>query len=391
MKLINRMVKLGEICEIYGGGTPPRESKEYFGGEIPWFTPTEIGKDRIVGISISKETLTKKGLANSSAKLLPIGSVIMTSRASIGNIAIIETEATTNQGFINFVCPDSLNNKYLSYWLFTNKNRIENAANGATFKEISRGKIKEFQIPLPPLATQKQIAARLDAADALRQKDRELLARYDELVRSIFMDLFGDPVKNEKGWTIMELEKVCDLITDGTHFSPPSTKAGIPYITAKHLKAYGLDFYRDPTYISKEEHKKIYTRCNPKKGDVLYIKDGATTGIAAINNYEFEFSMLSSLALIKPNKTVLNNYYLVCFLNHPIVKEHLINNSMAGAAIKRFTLSKINRFLIPIPPIESQQHFADLVQQIEAQKAIVQKQALKSEELFQSLLQEAFG
>jgi len=160
----------------------------------------------------------------------------------------------------------------------------------------------QLKIPLPPLHIQKQIADILDKADALRKKDQQLLQKYDELAQSIFSDMFGDPVKNEKGWEIKKLGEVCDKITDGTHFSPPSQSSGIPYITAKHIKKEGVDFYSNPTFVSEVHHKEIYSRCSPKRGDVLYIKDGATTGIAAVNLYEFEFSMLSSLALIKPDR-----------------------------------------------------------------------------------------
>lgn len=185
-------VRLEEVCEISGGGTPSRAIKEYFGGEISWFTPTEIAKDRIDKISFSKETITELGLANSSAKLLPPGSVLMTSRASIGNVAIIDKQATTNQGFVNFICSPNINNKYLAHWLYSNKHQFENAANGATFKEISRGKIKTFKVPLPDLPTQQHIAAVLDKADALRQQNQQLLTYYDELLQGTFIELFGE-------------------------------------------------------------------------------------------------------------------------------------------------------------------------------------------------------
>lgn len=246
--------------------------------------------------------------------------------------------------------------------------------------------LKESEIPLPDLATQKHIAEVLDKADALRQQNRQLLAHYDELLQSTFIELFGDPVKNPKGWEVKKLDKVCTQITDGTHFSPPSVDYGIPYITAKHVKNYGVDFYSKPTYVSIEEHMKIYARCKPEKGDVLYIKDGATTGIAAVNPYDFEFSMLSSLALIKPQKKELTSQFLVSWLNSEQVKENLINEFMAGAAIKRFTLQKIKSFQIPLPPLPLQQHFAKIVEQIEAQKAQAQAALAESEALFEGLL-----
>src|SRR5690606_28244855 len=103
-------------------------------------------------------------------------------------------------------------------------------------------KLKNLEIPLQSLPIQEKIAAILDKADALRRKDQELLKKYDELAQAIFIDMFGDPVKNEKGWEVKRLEDVCSKITDGTHHSPKNTSTGFKYITAKHIKNCNLDF-----------------------------------------------------------------------------------------------------------------------------------------------------
>ncbi len=278
--------------------------------------------------------------------------------------------------------------KFVFYYLSGNINLLEEGFKGAGLKHISKAYINEIQIPLPPLATQKRIAEILDAADALRRKDQELLKKYDELAQAIFIDMFGDPVKNEKGWEVKKLKEICLKITDGTHFSPPNLSIGIPYITAKHLKQDGVDFYSNPTYISQKDHEEIFSRCTPEKGDVLYIKDGATTGIAAVNEYDFEFSMLSSLALIKPQKDKINSYYLSCYLNNKIVKQELIRSYMAGAAIKRFTLEKLNKFEIVVPNIDLQNSFAS--KWIKLQESITSVKKSKATILFDSLIQKAF-
>lgn len=277
------------------------------------------------------------------------------------------------------------NIRYLYYKMQTIKN------NNSEHKRYWISKYAELEIPLPPLPIQQKIAAILDAADELRQKDKVLVAKYDELSRALFLELFGDPVSNPKGWAIKRMEEVCIKITDGTHFSPEPQSEGYPYVTAKHVKEYGLDFYAKPTYISKKAHDEIYKRCTPEHGDVLYIKDGATTGIACLNTFKEPISLLSSLALLKPNKTVLNNYYLSYWLNNPKNKIALINEFMSGAAIQRYTLSKINSFMVMVPDLRLQNKFAELVKDIESQKKSAQECVLKSEELFNSLLQKAFN
>ena len=278
--------------------------------------------------------------------------------------------------------------KFVFYYLFGNINLLEEGFKGAGLKHISKGFINDLQIPLPPLPIQKRIAEILDAADALKRKDQALLKKYDELAQAIFIDMFGDPVKNEKGWEVKKLKEICIKITDGSHFSPPNQPSGIPYITAKHLKQDLIDFYCNPTYISQKDHEEIFSRCTPVRGDVLYIKDGATTGIAAVNEYDFEFSMLSSLGLIKPRKDSLNSYFLSCYLNNENVKKELIRSYMAGAAIKRFTLDKINKFDIMLPPIELQNSFETKWKKI--RQSILAVKNSKSNSLFQALIQKAF-
>ena len=242
---------------------------------------------------------------------------------------------------------------------------------------------------LPPLDHQKKIAAILDAADAYKQKTKALIEKYDELTQSLFLDMFGDPVTNPKGWEVKTLNNVCSKITDGTHHSPTPQESGYPYVTAKHVKPFRLNFLSKPSYVSKDAHTEIYKRCTPELGDVLYIKDGATTGIACVNTFDEPISMLSSLALLKPGNEV-NNQYLCYWLNHKGIKQKLISEFMSGAAIKRFTLKKINSFKLMIPNIELQNQFAERVQAIEEQKAQAQASLAQAEDLFNSLLQRAF-
>lgn len=250
--------------------------------------------------------------------------------------------------------------------------------------------VASIQIPLPPLKEQRRIAAILDQAETLRTQRRTAVALLDSLTQSLFLDMFGDPLIESSGKPFYTLGTACEKISDGTHHSPAIQPNGVPYITAKHLKAYGLDFHADPWYVSLEDHQTIYSRCDPKPNDVLYIKDGATTGLAAINNYDFEFSMLSSLALLRPNKELITACYLCHWLNNNEVREKLIGE-MAGAAIRRLTLSKIKAFRLPVPPLPLQQTFATRIASIEALKATHRRALAALDALFASLQQRAFA
>ena len=343
-----KKVKLEDISQIIAGQSPESKYYNQEGDGLPFFQ----GK-----ADFGLETPNVRYWCTVPTKIAYPKDILLSVRAPVGPTNICNLESCIGRGLAAIRVGSKLNHKYLYWWFKSFEEKLADKGNGSTFSSITSKDIKELEVPLPPLEIQQQIADTLDKADALRRKDEELLKKYDELARAIFYDMFGDPIENEKGWEVKNLKDLCIQITDGTHFSPPSVSSGVPYITAKHIKKNGVDFYSNPTFVAEEHHKEIYARCKPSKGDILYIKDGATTGIAAINNYDFEFSMLSSLALIKPKTDVLNNMYLKYWLNNEKVKNRYINEFMAGAAIQRFTLTKINQFKINLPPIHLQQSF----------------------------------
>ena len=271
------------------------------------------------------------------------------------------------------------------YW-----DQILSNTKGGVQQNINTEGLSRIKIPLPPLPIQKQIAEILEKTDQAKQKRKEANKLTDEFLQSEFIEMFGDPVKNPKGFPIEPLEKVCVKITDGTHNSPRNDENGIyKYITAKNIKKNGIDL-RNITYISEIDHKAIYSRCNAEFEDVLYIKDGVTTGIAQVNKLKEEFSMLSSLALFKLNKLVLNPYYLRDYLNNNNVYQN-IRNSMGGAAITRLTVDKLKRIKVVLPPLSLQQQFADIVNKTESLKEKQKQSEQELENLFQCLMQKAFN
>jgi type I restriction enzyme S subunit len=319
------------------------------------------------------------------------GDLLISWSATLGMYEWEGEDSWLNQHIFKVVFDkEEFDKNFFKYLISGSLDRLGQEVHGATMKHITKKKFDAFKIPLPPLLTQKKIADILDAADAHRQKTKQLLAKYDELAQSIFLDMFGDPVTNPKGWEVKKLEEVCEKITDGTHHSPESKTEGAPYVTAKHVKPFKLNFLSKPTYISWQDHEAIYKRCSPKKGDVLYIKDGATTGIACINTFKEEISLLSSLALIQTKRHLLNPDFLCFWLNYENMKAQLLTIWMSGAAIQRFTLKKIKSFEIIIPPIEMQERFSLIINENEKSKSIMNKEIKESEHLFNSLLQKAF-
>lgn len=274
---------------------------------------------------------------------------------------------------------------FLKYAVTSKLAAMAEQVHGATMKHIVKKDFDNTQIPYPPLSTQLAIVSELDKINELIRLKKEQLKDFDNLAQSLFYEMFGDPVENEKGWEVKKLGDVCSQITDGTHNSPTNTEKGdFMYVTAKNIKRDGI-ILDNITYVDAATHQSIYLRCNPEYGDVLYIKDGATTGIATINNLKEEFSLLSSVALLKLGDEIVN-YYLKAVLNTQSLYNSIRSN-MGGAAITRLTLVKIKAIRIPLPPLSLQRLFAQRIEQIEREKSEVQKSIQDLETLQASRMQ----
>jgi type I restriction enzyme, S subunit len=366
----------------------------YFEDSIPVLRAGNIQNARILQedyVYVSNDLVKDKQYLKQGDVLIAASSG---SISIVGKAAMVQSDMNATFGaFCKVLRPNAekVNLNYFKHFFETAyyKRTIKSLAEGANINNLKTEHFDNLEIPLPPLDQQKKIAAILDAADAYRQKTKALIEKYDELTQSLFLDMFGDPITNPKGWEIKTLNDVCFKITDGTHHSPTPQESGYPYVTAKHVKPFSLQFDAKPSYVDEKAHNEIYKRCTPEYGDVLYIKDGATTGIACINTFKEPISMLSSLALLKLNDNI-NNQYLCHWLNHNGIKQKLISEFMSGAAIKRYTLKKIKLFKLMVPIIDLQNQFSERVQAIEAQKAQAQASLAQAEDLFNSLLQRAF-
>lgn len=277
--------------------------------------------------------------------------------------------------------------KFVYYYLSGNMNILESGFKGAGLKHISKDYLENIEIPLPPYATQQKIATILDQADAIIQNNRAIVQKYDVLTQSLFLDMFGDPVKNEMEWGKVTLGEICHKITDGTHKTPKYLENGVFFLSAKNVKGLKLNS-SDPKFISKEEHQVLSKRCNVEKLDIVITKSGSL-GMAAMVEFDFEFSIFESLALVKYKREFINGLFLLYFLNTKSTQRQY-NDITKGVGVKHLHLTDIRKLSIISPPIQLQNQFAERVAVIEAQKQQAQLELAKSEALFQSLLQQAF-
>lgn len=190
--------KLGEVCEIVGGSTPKTNEPSCWDGEHFWVTPAEL--DGAKYISSTSRKITDEGVKLAHLQLLPSGTVLLSSRAPIGKVAITKIPMYCNQGFKNLVCSNKLNNEYAYWFLYHNTEYLNSLGTGATFKEISKRVVEQIPIPVPPISEQERIVEELDLLSGIIEKQKQQLKELDNLAQSIFYDMFGDPITNEKGW-----------------------------------------------------------------------------------------------------------------------------------------------------------------------------------------------
>lgn len=295
-------------------------------------------------------------------------------------------------GTLQYILPkENIDLDYLNYSLMSVD--FKKYVAGAAIPHIYFKDYKNEPFLWMPLPEQQHIVSILDEAFAAIAKAKanaeQNLKNAKELFESYLQGVFE---KKGNGWEHTRLGDVCQ-INDGTHFSPKNNSEGeYMYVTAKNIKPYYIDL-SNISYVSEKDHKGIFSRCSPKKGDVLYIKDGATAGIATINTIVEEFSMLSSVALLKCSDRILNTF-LVHYMNSNVGKKNFLGY-IDGAAITRLTLIKIKNVCFPLPPLREQQ---TIVRQLDALRAETQKletvyhkKIADLEELKKSILQKAFS
>lgn len=380
--------KLGEVCETGSGGTPLKMHKDYYeGGTIPWLLSGEVSQGEILK---AKNFITEKGLKNSSAKLFPQNTVLVAMYgATAGQVGILRFEATTNQAVCGILPNDKTVPEYLFYCFLSKKEELIAQAVGGAQPNISQIKIKNTNIPLPPLPEQQRIVSILDEAFAAIAKAKanaeQNLKNAKELFESYLQGVFenGD-------WETKKLNEITE-VKDGTHDSPKYIKEGIPFVTQKNIKPIGLSF-EDTKFITETDHEKFFKRSNVTHGDILISMIGANRGMAAIVDDNRVFS-IKNVGLIKSSDNI-NMNYLLYYLKSTMAMKYVLYMSNGGA--QEFVgLTALRSFPIPLPSLAEQQTIVNQLDALRAEtqklEAVYRKKIEDLEELKKSLLQKAFS
>lgn len=391
---IVKEVPLGECCQVVGGGTPRTSEPSYWEGSIPWATPKDLSELSSRYIAHTARNISHAGLKHSGARMLPAGSVLLSSRAPIGLVAINQTPMATNQGFKSLIPdPNRVDTNYLAWWLQSHTTGLQAIGNGATFKEISKEVVSRIKIRLPPLREQRRIARILDAVDHLRAKRRSAIQHGVRLESSIFREMFGEPFANRRGWALHPLGGIADKFSDGPFGSNLKsvhyTDDGIRVVRLQNI-GVGEFIDRDRAFISPSHFAGLRKHeCQP--GDILI----ATMGDPNLRACVLPESVGPALnkadcVQMRVDASAARNRYVCALLNDPgtLARARVM---MAGQTRVRISMGRLRDLRVPVPPPDRQDHFARCLAASDEARQAAQAHLAHLDALFASLQHRAFA
>lgn len=345
---------LGEIAEIVSGATPKTGVNEYWGGDVQWATPADLSKLDGPYIAATPRTLTDAGVNSCATTVLPAGSVLLSSRAPIGHVAINTVPMATNQGFKSLVPGPELDAKYLYHWLKSKTVHLQSLGNGATFKELSKKTTEQIQVPLPSLPEQRRIAAILDHGDALHAKRRQVLAHLDALAQALYEHMIGS-----NDWPYVKIKTITSKVGSGA--TPRGGQSaykteGVALIRSMNVHD-GKFIWKDLAFLDDQQAAAL-SNVVVEADDVLLNITGAS--VARVNRAPASVlpaRVNQHVAIIRPRPGTVHPRILERHLISPRAKRALLNVAGGGATREAITKAQILDLEVPIPDRSAQERY----------------------------------
>ena len=367
--------KLGEIGNIVTGSTPStKDETNYSPREYCFVKPSDLPSQGIAIIEETEYYVSSKGLSKS--RVLPAGSVLVSCIGSIGKIGILTKEACSNQQINAIIPKNDIDSKFIAYSIYAYRFLLESIANAPVVPIINKTDFSKIQIPLPPKSTQLSIVSELDKINELIRLKKEQLKDYDNLAQSIFYEMFGDPVENEKGWEVKKLIEVSTLLNGRAYKQNELLDSG------KYKVLRVGNFFTNSNYYYSDLELDNEKYCY--KGDLLFAWS-ASFGAFIWNEAKTIYHYHIWRVLF--DKDCLNIHYYKYLLN---TMTSFFMNDVHGIGMVHLTKSGMEQYKLPLPPLPLQHLFAQRIEQIERQKSSVQKSITDLETLLASRMQHWF-
>ena len=383
-----RYVKLGSLFDITSGGTPSRKNKAYYeNGDIPWVKTGDLKNMYLVD---ADEYITQQALNESSAKLFPKGTVLIAMYgATIGNCSILSINAATNQACAAFKPNNRIIPEFLYYYLTSIKEKLISLAVGGAQPNISISILRNIEIPLLTINQQERVVSILNKSKELIDKRKAQIEALDQLTQSVFLEMFGDPRLNKKNWKKQKLNDVC--LRKGEYGSGSSA---IPYDSGKPRYIRITDIRDDGSLnddIVAPSNPDDYEKYRLNEGDILFARSGATVGKTYLHSEKNGYCIFAGyLIRFVPDTSKINPKFLFHFTRTQYYKQWVMNKQNTVAQPNINAKQYGEELFIICPPLELQNRFAKIVEEIEAEKELLQKSMVELQNNFNSLMQLAF-
>ena len=383
-------VMLKELGEIITGNTPNKKIEEFWNSEDICFVKPDIIEDDVVNdIKSSNEYISMN--ARKKARIVGKNAILVTCIGSIGKIGIVsDGEYAFNQQINAIVPNEKVHPKYLAYNLLFNKARLGSMANAPIVPIINKNQFSSFTIKIEnDIRKQGEIVKRLDKINEIIKYRQKELSELDTLIKARFVEMFGDPIKNSKGWDIVTIADVVTEVRYGT--SKPAVDGGkYPYLRMNNLTTDGQLDLTDLKYINISDDEK--EKCVVRKGDVLFNRTNSIdlVGKTAVFDLEEEMVIAGYIIRVRLNEKLLPEVFSQ-YMNHDALKMML--RSMAKGAVNQANINaqELQSIKIYLPNMEIQRQYIEMKKQIDKLRVVIQKSLDEAQYLFDSLMQEYFG
>jgi type I restriction enzyme S subunit len=387
-----RWVRLTEVAKLESGHTPSRSEPSYWNGNVQWLSLKDV---RALGDKYITETAdhpTPEGIENSSARMLPKGTVALSRTASVGKAVILGCDMATSQDFVNWVCGPELLPEYLYYAFRSSEAEFDRLQQGTTHKTIYMPIAEQFCVLLPPVPTQHRIAAILDKAEAIRRKREEGIRLTEELVRSTFLERFGDPVANPKGWPRLFLEEISGDMTYGTNVKcGEESHCSLPVLRIPNI-LHGRINWNHLKYATVDSREKEQLLLSP--GDLLFVRtNGNPEYIGRCAMFTGNTRALFASYLIRVRLSLDAEYrpeFVRFVATMPSYRSLLVAEARTTAGNYNISTQGLRRLKLIAPPLEHQDRFLQFAAKTSTILAKREEAATTAATLFDSLVQRAF-
>ena len=384
-----KKIKLKDICNISTGGTPSRSNINYWNnGDIPW---CKIGDFSGKYINQVKENITEEGLKNSSAKIFKRGTILYTIFATVGEVAILETESATNQAIAGLeLINNEVDLEYLYYYLKSLKFVMLKKSRGVAQNNINLGILKNIEIKIPDKMKQINIAKILANIEKVIDKKNKQLKELNTIIKSQFVEMFGSVELNDKCFCEQEMSDIADITSSKRIYAHEYQKSGVPFYRSKEIIELGNK--KKPSielFISTKRYEEIKEKYGiPKTGDILITAVGTigeTWIVDTKKPFYYKDGNVLQIRLKKESSKVYFKYVL------DILIDIFKRKHVSGSSYSALTIEKFKKMKIIMPSITLQNQFSEIVKQIDKQKFEIEKSLKETQELYESLMEKYFG